>query len=261
MRSYRSVVIRTALAAALLSACADDVPTGVPADGQDLLANLDLTIPTALRGHSVVRTISEKELIEGAPARTEHLGYGTYPGTGNEWINAVAAIWNARTRAYFLPGQFSAVGSHDYGGNKGAIETQATVKYQGTVIGTERAYREDSYPFLLAPFFGALSIWAEARIYTDRECDLTGFGGSQHHAWWEAVMGGPVFDFSRVGMSSMSELESQPACAVSPPTTNTGGSGGSGNGGGEGVCYVWVTYDLDTGQIYHQELLYCTDGG
>jgi hypothetical protein len=27
------------------------------------------------------------------------------------------------------------------------------------------------------------------------------------------------------------------------------------------VCYVWVTYYIDTGEVIDQQLLYCTEGG
>jgi hypothetical protein len=230
--------------------------------GHAVIANLGITIPTDVRARSVVRTISEKKLPAGGPARTEHLGYGTYSGYENEPIDAVAGIWDHKTRANFLPGHLSVVGSHEFSGNKGSVDTEGTVRFQGTIVGTQRAFAQDTYPFVLAIFDPVHFIWTEARIYTDRECGLTGHGASAHRASWEAVMGGPVFAFSEIARSSTSDLESQPECTGStpPPANPTTGAGGSG-GGGESVCYIWITYDLDSGEILHQQLLYCTDGG
>jgi hypothetical protein len=261
MRTYRSRVFHATAATALLAAaCTEEAPTELSAGAFDIASSLDLAIPTDIRERLVVRNISERRLVGPGPARNEHLGEGTYSWPWEETIDVAAAIWNAQTRANFLPGLLSVIGSHEYAGNKGSVDTQAIVTYQGATVGTQRSYAEDTYPFLL----DALNqhfIWTEARIYTDRECGLSGFGNSAHRASWEAVFGGPVFNFSVIARQSYSTREDQPDCAPTPPSPPTTGHGSTGGGGGDAVCYVWIIYDLDTGEIYNQQLLYCTDGG
>jgi hypothetical protein len=262
MRSYRSRVSHAAAAAALLTAaCTEHEPTGIAAGVPDIVSSLDLAIPGDVRDRLIVRNISEKTYESPmGPARNEHLGEGTYSGS-EESIDVTAGIWNARTRANFLPGMLSAIGSHEYQGNRGSVDTEARVTYQGATVGTQRSYAQDTYPFLLDALRTHF-IWTEARIYTDRECGLSGFGSSAHRASWEAVFGGPVFNFSEIARSSTSSIEYQGACGSPPPTTNTGGTFSSASGGGgDAVCYVWITYDIDTREVIDQQLLFCTDGG
>src|SRR5262249_28738404 len=46
----------------------------------------------------------------------------------------VSDVWNHRTRANFVTGALSVIGSHNYQGNVGRISTTGTVRYQGQVI-------------------------------------------------------------------------------------------------------------------------------
>ena len=258
MRVYRRAVFP--VAAMMLAACADESGTASGPDAEELSADLTLVVPTDVRTGSIVRDVFENAAFEGGPARSEHLGYGTYPEYEPEPVPEESGIWNAQTRANFLPGQLSVVGSHDYVGNKGSIETKGYLQNQGSVIGTHHSYREQSYPILWPPW-DVHFIWAEARIYTDRECGLDGWGDSLHKAWWEAVFGGPVSSFSSSHASSIADRTFQPTCPSDPPpaATNTGFT--STGGGGEMTCYIWIEYDIYTGEIYDQQLLYCTDGG
>jgi hypothetical protein len=255
MRSYRSRVFPAA-AAVVLTACADETATGVALAAADTPSDLALVVPTGVREQLVERTLSEITPPSG-PARTEDQGYGTYYYGDEPLTTTAAGIWNEKTRANFVPGALSVIGSHDYTGNKGSIDTRATLARGGETLATRSAYKEQSVPFLSFPW--VQSIWVEARIYTDSECGLNGWGDSAHRAWWEAIIAGPVFDFAEVGRPSTSDREFQPECpATPPPSTGTGSTSG---GGAEVTCYIWIVYDLDTGEIYHQQLLFCTDGG
>jgi hypothetical protein len=256
-------VLPTAALLALV-AC-ENTATNVPFGPSEMPSDLELAVPVDLRDRFVVRTITVDSVRPDGPARSEHLGYGSYPsdptyGTPHEHAFA-SGIWDAHTRANFLPGRLSVVGSHEYIGNKSSIDTKGSLAFQGSIIGTNQAYTEQSHPFPI-PMLSPQFIWAEARIYTDRECGLSGWGNSAHAAWWEAVLGGPGFNFSRREVASHADRAYQPTCPTTPPpppNTNTGHT--STGGGGEAVCYVWITYDLDTREIYDQQLLFCTDGG
>jgi hypothetical protein len=246
-------------AALVLSAgCQEHTTTGPELGAASVSSDLALVVPTGLRDRLVARTLST--VTDGAgPARTEHLGYGTY--SWDEPIVAYSSIWDAKTIANFLSGQLSVIGSHYYTGNKGSVATSGRVYYDGVEIGVQRSRAENTFPFLL-DFAREHFIWTEARIYTDRTCDLTGFGDSEHGAWWEAVMGGPVFQFHNTTRSSVSDREYQPDCASAPPPPPPPPSTGTSTGGGsDAICYIWIEYDLYTGQIYDQQLLFCTDGG
>jgi hypothetical protein len=244
----------------LLTACAEETASGPSVDPQETASDLALTVPTGLRDRLVTRT-SFVDTLETGPARSEDLGYGTYYGYDTETVTAEASIWDPKTRANFLSGQLSVVGSHYYIANKSSVDTQARLMLDGSQLATQRSYAENSHPFVV-PILTEQFIWTEARIYTDRECGLTGAGDSAHAAWWEAVLGGPVFSFSRVSRTSNSDRASQPLCPTGSTTTTTANGGTSeSTGGGSVVCYVWIKYDMFTGDIYDQQLLYCEDGG
>jgi len=262
MYGHRSFAFPLA-AMVLLAACEDESATVAGLGSDELSSDLALAVPIGIPEQPVVRNVFDiDDAPEGGPARSEHLGYGTYPGYETEpVITEESGIFNAKTRANFLPGQLSVIGSHDYIGNKGSVDTKANLSFQGTIIGTNNAYREDGYPIIWPPW-DLHFIWTEARIYTDRECGLSGWGDSLHKAWWEAVFGGPVSSFTSNHLTTNSERASQPACPSTPqPDGSTTTNSGVVGGGGEGVCYVWITYDLYSGQIYDQQLLFCTDGG
>jgi hypothetical protein len=246
----------------LLAACEEESATVAGLGSEVSSSDLALALPAVIPAHTLVRNVFDIEAAPGAgPARSEHLGYGTYPGYETEpAITEESGIFNAKTRANFLPGQLSVIGSHEFIGNKGSVDTKANLAFQGSIIGSNQSSREDGYPILWPPW-DVHSIWTEARIYTDRECGLSGWGDSLHKAWWEAVFGGPVASFTSNHLTTNAARTFQPTCPTSPPpsTTNTGIM--STGGGDEGICYLWITYDLWTGQIYDQQLLFCTDGG
>jgi hypothetical protein len=262
MCSHRSIVLPFA-AIVVLAGCEGESATVAGVAAGELSSDLTLAVPIGMPEPPVIRNAFDiEDAPVGGPARSEHLGYGTYPEYETEpVITEESGIFNAKTRANFLPGQLSVIGSHDYIGNKGSVDTKANVSFQGSIIGSNSSHREDGYPILWPPW-DMHFIWTEARIYTDRECGLTGWGDSLHQAWWEAVLGGPVYSFTAQHLTTNSERAEQPACPSTPPppsNTNTGST--STGGGGEGVCYVWITYDIYTGEIYSQQLMFCTDGG
>ncbi|MGE0161040.1 MAG: hypothetical protein AB7T31_16705 [Gemmatimonadales bacterium] len=261
MSPFRSRAL-TAVAALVVAACTEDAPTGVAPDVAEIASELAFVVPTDLRERMITRTIVVDTVRPAGPARSEDQGYGTYYDFGEQpVVTAAAGLWDEKTRAWFLPGRLSVVGSHDYIANKSSVDTKATLSYQGAVIGTNQSYAENSHPFIPPPLW-TQSIWTEARIYTDRECGLSGWGDSAHRAWWEAVMGSPVSIFSAVARGSTADRVFQPACPPTPPNPgNSTGSTSTGGGGGEAICYLWTTYDLETGEIYNQQLLFCTDGG
>jgi hypothetical protein len=248
------------MAVLVVAACADDTATGVDLAGVDIAGDLTLVVPTGLRERLVQRTVTEVTPPVG-PARNEELGcgvscYDDYDDYDDvDPTTAASGIWNAKTRANFVPGKLSVIGSHEYIGNKGFIETRGVLTHGSTVLATEIRSKEQSVPFLFPPWVMHY-IWVEAPLYTNTECGLSGHGNSTHSAWWEAVMGGPSAVFARITVPSNSERDFQPECpAIPPPVTSTGG------GGAAVTCYIWITYDLYTGEIYHQELLFCEEGG
>jgi len=260
MYTHRSLVFPLA-AMVLLAACEDEASTVAGLGSEALSSDLALAMPAGIPEPPVVRNVFDIEDAPVAgPARSEHLGYGTYPGYEDPVITEESGIFNAKTRANFLPGQLSVVGSHDFIGNKGSVDTKANLSLQGSIIGSNNASREDGYPILWPPW-DLHFIWTEARIYTDRECGLSGWGDSLHKAWWEAVFGGPVSSFTSNHLTTNSERAAQPACPTSQPDGSLTNNGGVVGGGGEGVCYIWIEYDYATGEIYDQQVLFCTDGG
>jgi hypothetical protein len=259
MYGQRSVVFPLA-AMVLLAACEEESASVAALGPEEVSSDLALAVPAGIPRPNVVRNLFDIEAApEGGPARSEHLGYGEYPGYEEPIVTEAAGIFDARTDANFLPDRLTVVGSHEYVGNKGSVDTKANVSFQGSIIGSDNSAREDSYPFLWPPW-DVHYIWTEARIYTDRECGLSGWGDSLHKAWWEAVFGGPVSSFATTYRTTNSERADQPTCPPAPPPSDQNTTVTTG-GGGEGVCYVWITYDLYSGEIYDQQLLFCTDGG
>jgi hypothetical protein len=198
----------------------------------------------------------------GAHAATRS-GYAELDTPVAEYIDpsSIAMIYDAHTVAGFSPGYGYATGSHWYQGNKSRIETTATIALDGEHLGSQRAFREADRSFILDA--GTRKhIFAHARVYTDRTCGLTAWGGSDHTAWWEAVWPPPhVARFGLVGVSSQSSLAHQGTCAPPPPPEPGFGGGGGGGGWGYTTCYFWITYDERTGTVYSAELLYCEDIG
>jgi hypothetical protein len=101
MRMYRSSAF--SLAALMLAACAEEPDGPVGLGAEEVPADLALVVPTDISTQSIVREVVERPLPEGGPARSEHLGYGTYPEYEPEPVPAESGIFNAQTRANFLP--------------------------------------------------------------------------------------------------------------------------------------------------------------
>jgi hypothetical protein len=125
----------------LLAACEEESATVAGLGSEVSSSDLALALPAVISAHTVVRNVFDIEAAPGAgPARSEHLGYGTYPGYETEpAITEESGIFNAKTRANFLPGQLSVIGSHEFIGNKGSVDTKANLAFQGSIIGSNQS--------------------------------------------------------------------------------------------------------------------------
>jgi hypothetical protein len=243
------------LAVVLVAAACTEEPATAPTEAS-WAEDLDLLLPALSPEQLVARSTFTSDPPAGPLANSEPPPPDADYWENYEWPDVVSDIWNAKTRANFLPGRLTVIGSHEYGGNVASISTTGTVSYQGQTIGTQTAFAQQSIAFLAG--FLSNFIWVEARVYVDKECGLNGWGNSRHEAGWQAVMGGPVSEFTRTARSSTSEREYQPECPPEPVTF----AGGSDDYSGDRVmCYFWVEYDLYTGEILDAWLMYCTGGG
>jgi hypothetical protein len=238
-------------------ACSESPPTALAS--ADLGNDLAFVVPTVAPEHLIATGMHPLDAAFRPMSNSEPLPpEPEYPDAETlEAYNAESDIWNQQTRANFIPGALSVIADHNYSGNLGRIETTGSVRYQGQVIGTQRAETEETWPFI---FDFGMTHWIghSLRVYVDRDCGLTGSGDSRHYARWQAVMGGPVFDFSPAQKTSQSEYENQGECA---PTPFLPGGGIDEYSGDRVMCYFWVEYDLETGEIYDYWLMYCTGGG
>lgn len=246
------------VACIILAACAKEPATAVDGEYLDVAADLEFVLPSVTHEQKLASSAIADSASGPALVTSEREGPPTDQGSELDYSNATSAIWNEKTVAAFVPGYLSMLGRHNYQGNKGRVETRASLRFEGQSIGSQSSAQEQQFPFVID--FGRVHyIWTSTRIYTDRECGLTGVGDSTHKAWWEAVAGGPVFNFSSSEKTSISELARQADCAPEPTFTDSGGGGGS--PGGEMTCWYLITYDLWSGEVYDVDLLYCTEGG
>ncbi|MBM4184911.1 MAG: hypothetical protein FJ207_11970 [Gemmatimonadetes bacterium] len=259
--SARRRTITLGAALCVVVACAEEPSTAIPLGGGEAQPDLDLGVPHL--SSDQFATYETREFSElGAPARVLAEGEAEYPGQEEyrDEEDLAPSIWNARTSAMFVPGSFAVWGSHDYMANKGRVDVTATIRRDGTVIGTRLGTTEETYPFI--PWWHTITGFVE--IATDVDCGLAGDGSSDHAAWWEVAPGaGPsVYGASR--MSTSSGIAYQRACEPGViPTTNTGG-GGSGGGGtdtSDYYCWLYITYDLYTLEVLDIQVLWCGEGG
>ncbi|HET9947745.1 MAG TPA: hypothetical protein VFQ22_02350 [Longimicrobiales bacterium] len=251
------------LAALALAACDERTPTAVDAAPPVPPEALALAVPN-LTSADLVTTISIVDSTGAdGPARVIR-DPGTNPPPDPEPITSTyvrSAIYDAQTLVGFNPGSAFAWGMHHYQGNKGRIETTANVTFQGTPIGSRTAVAEQYTPVLVD--FGLKHfIQVMAEVFTDRTCGLTVSGSSEHFAWWEFI-GKGVLEMGRSQISSSARPKSKDPCPSSPPPPPPPPHGGGGStdedygGGDSGVCYFWVRYDLNTGEVVNYRLLYC----
>jgi len=220
--------------------------------------DLALAIPPLTQEQLVARSVLTSDAPAGPMANPEPPPPDADDYDYDDMPVRVSDVWDHRTRANFVPGMLAVIGSHKYAGNKGTLTTTGTVRYQGQVIGTQTGYVEQTFPFI---FDAGMTheIWQEVRVYVDTECGLRGNGHSSHGAYWQAVFGGPVFEFSETTRPSQSDDEHQPECPPTPVIPTGGGS--DVYSGDRVICYFWVEYDLATGEILDAWLMYCTEGG
>jgi len=255
-----SRAIRAILATMLVAAgCSDESTTPLrPADipPPDLL----LTFPAFTEQD---RMHVERGEVEppGGPAGI----FSEDPEEASPDMNAISEITFPRTDVGFQGAYAFSRGSHSYTGNVGRVETVATVSYEGQVIGTQPQAREVYDPFLLD--FGRTKHMAvDALVFVEQECGLEVDGHSKHFAHWQWFLGSTVstWGHSEAGSQAFPPVE-QPPCQQQDGADGGYGGGsedGGGSGGGGAVtCWYWVTYDLDTGDIYGTRLLFCDEAG
>ncbi len=199
-------------------------------------------------------TTSEHEtLVPAAPARAD-----TDITDGELESRPLQEVFNPRTTTGIAEGHgyVYAIGLHDYIGNMGAIATTAHAAFQDQHLGSYTAERQEYTPFLL-DLGVKKGIWATARVYTDKTCGLTALGDSQHSAWWQFFQGRSAPQWGVSKRYSQAQPTYQKACGSTTTTTHTGGDGSTTGM----ICYVLITWDLDTGQIVDTRILACTGIG
>jgi len=149
-----------------------------------------------------------------------------------------------------------AIGRHVYIGNMGAVSATAHAAFQDQHLGSYTAERQNYTPFLV-DFGEVKDIWASAKVYTDKTCGLTALGDSKHSAWWQFYQGRAAPLWGVTKSYSQGQPAHQRPCSNTTTTTSGGGDGSTGGM----ICYVLITWDLDTGQIVNTQILACTGAG
>jgi len=239
--------------AALLTTLACDPgdptsPAAVTSEMSQALQALEFTFP-AIDHDLLGRVVVSRDLPAVRPARTENVDSirATYP---------FASITGAISDPGFESGAAYVYGRHTFTGNVGRIETTAHAAFQTQHLGDFTATTEQSEQL----FYGLFSsdIAAIAKIFTDKTCDLEVQGSSLHHAHWETLAPG-LIRWGDVTTTTQGAPRTNGACGQG---TGTGGEGGyESEPSGGIVCYYWITYDMDTGEVYDAEFLYCQSGG
>jgi hypothetical protein len=258
LEELMSLARLSCLAVAFLSlavGCGQDSPTNPPAVSLEDSGDLELRWPAVTREDR-----HPSNVVTSAPS-TGPAGVITEeepPAEPPE--DASASIISPITEVGFRPTYAYSRGRHRYVGNIGRVSTEATVTFDGEVLGTQPSERQDATPFLLD--WGTIkSISTEAYIFTGHDCGLTVSGSSDHEARWQWFLGGPVPNWGSARMSSQAfPPVSQPPCEQEAQP-NGGGGGSGGSGGGSLTCWYWVTYDQFTGEVLDADLLYCEEVG
>ncbi len=260
----RARMLCAPLVALFVAACADETPTSIPVDPLDSAEGLALFVPSLTSDQLVASTEEESVPPADGPSAVTTEEEPPLPDFGgdsevdiSDYLDEEGTIWDPYTKVGFGVGYGFSYGEHKYQGNKGRIETTVSVSYNDVPLGSQTAVNEKYDIFLLDA--GALHfVSATARFYTDKTCGLTVRGSSLHQAWWEWFLGGHSTSWGRAAQTSGAPAEYQGACPVEP----AGGIGGGEAEGGYGTtCYVWVEYDLETGEVYEMTVLACMEGG
>jgi hypothetical protein len=248
-RSCNHVPTPVLLALLALAACdGGDVSPTAPPSPADLVAPRLPVLPP----------VSFRSVVYDTLVPTSAHGAETEIGDEDLASRPLQQLFNVRTRTGLETndGYVFSYGLHDYIGNVGAVETTAHAVFDDKYLGSYTAERQDYTPFLLD--FGTVkSIWAFARVYTDKTCGLTALGDSKHSAWWQFFQGrsAPMWGVSTT--YSQAEPSRQPACAS---TSTVWGGGGDDSTTGM-ICYVLITWDLETGEVVDRTVLACTGTG
>lgn len=253
-RMFHAAVVTLVVAAG----CTEENVTGVPAADAVEPADLDLVVPALTR-----ETLMHGETVHVEPPSAPARALGDDP-TGSEEpegpdYTRSGQIFSPTTTVGFTSTYAYSTGRHSYTGNIGRVTTEATLTFDGQVIGRQPKERQDAVPYLLD--FGRIKqIWVEAYIFIDQDCGLTVDGDSRHEAWWQWFLGSGAPGWGKATMTSQAfPPVSQPECGQLEPDPFTGGGDGGGGGGGWVTCWWWVTYDPSTGEILEADLLYCED--
>jgi hypothetical protein len=246
-----------ALAVLVVGACEGPLPSA-PDAPPEVSGPLDLVAPRLDPKDltQVVRVGREPNAIDEAPAgvdpRDIEFRDDDIPDEN------FASIVDPQTRAYFGSGRAGASGQHNYTGNVGRVHTTAHVAFQDRHLGSQSSERQENIPFLLD--FGQLKfIWTRAEVSTDHECGLSVQGNSVHEANWEFFQGTGVSTWGKVSRATASGVVRQRDCSTRTETRSVGGS--TSEGESYFYCTYLITYDLQTGQIYRAERLFCSTGG
>lgn len=245
----RNIFLPTA-AVVLMAACADTPTAVTPAD--DGGGALDFALPV-LEAATLVAVDATEARPAGAVIQDPEAPPTPDPSTVP--TNTMSQITNARTNAGFAAGYGQSTGQHWYQGNKSRIDTSVNVRFEGTTLGSQAATKEAD-AWYWADFGSWKHIFSNARFYTDRDCGLTAYGSSNHSAWWEATIPPAVARYGQVSLTTLSDLARQAECPPPEPEYESPPGGGSST-----LCYVWIEYDMYSGEIYSAELLYCEDIG
>jgi hypothetical protein len=240
-------------AALLAAACNEGPTTAVALAGTGEPLDLELTMPEITPDLLVDRRFE----VFDAPGAARVFVPGDEGNDSGELTPADAGIWNAYTDLSFGSGYLEAWGEHDYLANKARIDVTAEVWHDGVVIGARTGVTENVHGLTL-PW--PRHIIANVIIHTDTDCGLSADAHSSHQAWWEFGLGSGPSNLGREIVPSYSTRADQPSCAPANPNPNGGGGGGS-SGSDQMTCYLWLEYDLLTGEIYDAELLFCSEGG
>lgn len=253
----RSRLFPAALVATLAAAgCADEPATAVATADLEEAAHLVLLFPELTSESAPPTEVREVEPTTG-PARA----FSDDPDEPSIDEDAVGEILSARTDVGFTATYAFSMGRHSYTGNVGAVSTQATVSFDGQVLGTSPASQQNHTPYLFD--WGAVkSIWAEAYVFIDQNCGLRVDGQSEHRAWWEWFMAGPVPKWGEAKATTQAFPPAEQLSCEEVPVDDRGGfGGGTGESGSEGsdsvTCWYWVTYDPQTGEVYDWSFLFC----
>ena len=235
------------LVVAGLTGCRDAPSTPLDPLAGPPVAALDVRLPAAALRAPIAHDTAHDPVLAKAPTAPAEVGQPT-----DLTIKPREQIFNARTEAGFKPGFAYAFGTHDYQGNLGRVVTTATASHRDRLLGSQTAETQEYFPFLVDGGF-IKKVWTWAKIFTDYTCGVTVSGSSVHSAWWQFFQGRSAPIWGTATKTTQAAPVSQPGCG------NTGGYESANDMGGGLICYYWITYDLDTGEVVDAKLIACSN--